>query len=62
MKSKKAPVFQKVKSEFEKRCPFKLKQKKFTGLTGTFAFYIIEDDSVSRKKLEPVFKNIFEEY
>jgi len=53
--------FLKLKELFEKHCPFKLKQKKFTGLTHNFAFYIIQDDSVSRKKIEPVFKKIFEE-
>jgi len=47
---------------FEKHCPFKLKKKKFTGLPcKNFVFYIIQDDSVSRKKIEPVFKKIYQE-
>jgi inorganic pyrophosphatase/exopolyphosphatase len=52
----------KLRNAFEKHCPFKLKKKKFTGLpTSNFAFYIVQDDSVSRKKIEPVFKQIYEE-
>ena len=40
----------------------KLKPKKFTGLSNkSFAFWLIDDDSVSRKKLEPVFTEIFNE-
>lgn len=53
--------FSKLKAAFEKNCPFKFKVKKFTGLSKNFAFYILEDDSVSRKKIEPIFKKIFEE-
>lgn len=53
--------FNKLKKAFETHCPFKLKVKKFTGLTKNFAFWIIEDETVSRKKIEPVFKKILEE-
>lgn len=54
--------FHKLKKAFEANCPFKLKLKKFTGLSNNnFCFWIILDDSVSRKKVEPIFKKIFEE-
>lgn len=34
--------------------------KKFTGLRGNFLFYSLSDESISRKKLEPVLSEIFE--
>lgn len=49
-----------IKKEFERLCTFPFKNKKFTGLTKKFAFYIIEDDSISRKKIEPIFQEIYE--
>lgn len=53
-------VVNKLKADFEKNCTFKLKTKKFTGLSKNFVFYIVDDESASRKKFEPIFKNIFE--
>ena len=44
---------------FENKCIFKYKKKKFTGLTNNFAFFILEDDSISRKKFEPILREIF---
>jgi inorganic pyrophosphatase/exopolyphosphatase len=49
-----------VLEQFEKNCPFHLQKKKFTGLSKNFGFYYIKDESVSRKKIEPIFKEIFE--
>ena len=45
---------------FENRCPFGFSKKKFTGLTKHFSFFIFKDDSVSRKKVEPIFMDIFD--
>lgn len=53
--------FKFARAEFEKHCPFTFKVKKFTGLSHNFAFYILQDDSVSRKKIEPIFKDMFEQ-
>lgn len=53
-------IITKLKEDFEKKCTFKLKLKKFTGLSKNFVFYTIEDESASRKKFEPIFKTIFE--
>jgi inorganic pyrophosphatase/exopolyphosphatase len=47
-------------SRFEKVFPYPLQKKKFTGLTKVFAFYIIKEESVSRKKVEPFLRDIFE--
>lgn len=49
----------KLIEDFKSKCPFKYKSKKFTGLTNNFAFFILEDDSISRKKFEPVLREIF---
>jgi len=49
-----------VSDLFEKKCPFALQRKKFTGLKGNFSFFYFKDESVSRKKVEPIFKGIFE--
>ena len=51
---------QKVSELFEKKCPYALQRKKFTGLKGNFTFFFFKDESVSRKKVEPIFKEIFE--
>ena len=51
---------EKIKVLFEKNFPFSLQKKKFTGLSKLFSFYLIKDGSVSRKKIEPVLKDIFE--
>ena len=51
---------QKVSDLFEKKCPYALQRKKFTGLKGNFTFFYFKDQSVSRKKVEPIFKDIFE--
>jgi hypothetical protein len=53
-------VLNKICSEFEKIFPHPLQKKKFTGLSKVFAFYIIKEESVSRKKVEPYLKEIFE--
>jgi len=50
----------KISSLFEKKCPYSLQRKKFTGLKGNFTFFYFKDESVSRKKVEPIFKEIFE--
>jgi len=34
--------------------------KKFTGLKGNFLFFALSDESISRKKLEPVLREIFD--
>jgi len=34
--------------------------KRFTGLKGNFLFYALNDESISRKKLEPVLREIFD--
>ena len=49
-----------VSDLFEKKCPYALQRKKFTGLKGNFTFFYFKDESVSRKKVEPIFKEIFE--
>ena len=51
----------KITAYFETVSPFPLQKKKFTGLSKNFSSYLIKDSSVSRKKIEPVFKKIFEE-
>jgi inorganic pyrophosphatase/exopolyphosphatase len=51
---------QKVSELFEQKCPYALQRKKFTGLKGNFTFFYFKDESVSRKKVEPIFKDIFE--
>jgi len=51
---------QKVSELFEKKSPYSLQKKKFTGLKGNFTFFYFKDESVSRKKVEPIFKDIFE--
>ena len=51
---------QKVSVLFEKNCPYALQKKKFTGLKGNFSFFYFMDESVSRKKVEPIFQEIFE--
>jgi inorganic pyrophosphatase/exopolyphosphatase len=51
---------QKITQLFEKKCSYPLQKKKFTGLSKNFSFYFIKDESVSRKKVEPIFKEIFE--
>lgn len=50
-----------ITEKFEKKCAYPLTRKKFTGLAKNFVFYVINDDSVSRKKIEPTFKDIFDE-
>jgi inorganic pyrophosphatase/exopolyphosphatase len=50
----------KVCELFEKKSHYPLHKKKFTGLSKNFSFYYIKDESVSRKKVEPIFKEIFE--
>ena len=50
----------KVCELFEKKSIYPLQKKKFTGLSKNFSFYFIKDESVSRKKIEPIFKEIFE--
>jgi inorganic pyrophosphatase/exopolyphosphatase len=50
----------KVCELFEKKSTYPLQKKKFTGLSKNFSFYFIKDESVSRKKIEPIFKEIFE--
>lgn len=50
----------KVSELFEKKCPYSLQKKKFTGLKGNFTFFYFKDESVSRKKVEPILKDIFE--
>jgi inorganic pyrophosphatase/exopolyphosphatase len=50
----------KVSAMFESTCPYPLQKKKFTGLTKNFSFYFIKDESVSRKKVEPILKDIFD--
>ena len=50
-----------LKEKFEKICPFEYKIKKFTGLSKNFIFYVIQDETISRKKVEPIFKQIFED-
>ena len=51
---------EKVSNLFEKNCPYSLSKKKFTGLKGNFSFFYFKDESVSRKKVEPIFQEIFE--
>lgn len=53
---------QKISELFEKNCPYELQRKKFTGLKGNFSFFFFKDDSVSRKKVEPIFHEIFEKH
>lgn len=50
----------KISKMFEEKCPYSLQRKKFTGLKGNFTFFYFKDESVSRKKVEPIFKDIFE--
>jgi inorganic pyrophosphatase/exopolyphosphatase len=50
----------KISALFESKCTYALQKKKFTGLSKNFNFYLIKDESVSRKKVEPIFKEIFE--
>lgn len=50
---------QAVAKAFEKS-HIKTTKKKFTGLKGNFLFYTLCDESLSRKKIEPVFHEIFE--
>jgi inorganic pyrophosphatase/exopolyphosphatase len=52
----------KVCDMFEKACTYPLQKKKFTGLSKNFSFYLIKDSSVSRKKIEPILKEIFESF
>jgi inorganic pyrophosphatase/exopolyphosphatase len=53
---------EKVSELFEKNCPYALEKKKFTGLKGNFSFFFFKDESVSRKKVEPIFQEIFEKH
>jgi inorganic pyrophosphatase/exopolyphosphatase len=49
-----------ISSAFEKQCNYPIQKKKFTGFSKNFSFYIFKDESVSRKKVEPILKDIFE--
>jgi len=56
----------KITEKFEKEF-FSLYQevpqrKKFTGLADNFAFYGIKNESISRKKIEPILKDIFSSF
>jgi inorganic pyrophosphatase/exopolyphosphatase len=50
----------KVTTQFEKLCQYPIQKKKFTGFSKNFYFYIFKDESVSRKKVEPILKDIFD--
>ena len=50
-----------ILGKFENTCPYGLQKKKFTGFPKSFAFYMFKDSSVSRKKVEPLFRDIFAE-
>jgi len=50
----------KISNLFESLIKFSWQKKKFTGLTKNFSFYLFKDESVSRKKIEPIFKQILE--
>jgi inorganic pyrophosphatase/exopolyphosphatase len=49
----------KISEAFEKTSPYAIVRKKFTGYSKCFAFYMFKDSSVSRKKVEPVLRDIF---
>lgn len=49
-----------ITTKFEKECNYPIQKKKFTGFAKNFSFYIFKDESVSRKKIEPILKDIFD--
>jgi len=49
-----------ITTKFENLCNYPIQKKKFTGFSKNFNFYIFKDESVSRKKIEPILKEIFE--
>ena len=49
-----------ITDSFEKLCHYPVQKKKFTGFAKCFSFYLFKDESVSRKKIEPILKDIFE--
>ncbi len=51
-----------VSKAFEAETTFPIQKKKFTGLAKNFSFYKFKDESVSRKKVDPIFNAIFQKF
>jgi exopolyphosphatase len=49
-----------ITKAFESNSQYELTKKKFTGYSRCFVFYMFKDPSISRKKVEPILKDIFE--